>query len=136
MRSIIVAMVALLSPVWAQAGTPFVQIPIHSEPGFYVHERGVAVLTALGDKTAIVVKIRGVPPGAVQPMHVHKGRCGALDPTPAWPLTPLTSQGVSRTTIPVALKSLMARSYAINIHESVRDLTVYVACGNVPKAPR
>lgn len=129
-----VTLIVWLLPVLAQAAAATIRVPIESESGFYLHEQGVAVLTAVGDKTRVVVHIQGVPQGALEPMHIHRGQCGsALNPAPAWPLQPVTTNGVSSTTVPVSLKQLELRHYAINVHKSLKDLTVYVACGNLPQ---
>ena len=112
------------------AGQHRVTVMIHPEPGFYVHESGKAVLTAEGDKTRVVVTLRGEPRGAVEPIHIHEGVCGHINPTPKWGLNPLKN-GRSVTVVPVSLETLLKGKYAINAHKSAKELGVYVACGNI-----
>ena len=115
------------------AGPHSITVAIHPEPGFYLHESGKAVLTAEGAKTKVVVAIKGVPKGVIEPIHIHQGVCGNLNPVPKWPLTPVQN-GKSVTVVPVSLDALLKGKYAINVHKSPKDLTVYVACGNITAA--
>ncbi|MHB8348057.1 MAG: hypothetical protein ACYDHM_12960 [Acidiferrobacterales bacterium] len=114
------------------AGPRSVTVMIHPEAGFYVRESGKAVLTAEGDKTRVVVSLRGEPRGAVEPIHIHEGVCGHINPIPKWGLNPMKN-GRSVTTVPVSLETLLKGKYAINAHKSPKDLSVYVACGNIRK---
>lgn len=108
-----------------------VTVAIHSEPGFYEHEHGTAVLESQKGGTEVIVHLAGVPNGASEPMHIHQGRCGHINPVPKWPLNPVTQHGVSRTFLKVPLTEIASGKYAINVHKSARQLTVYVACGNI-----
>ncbi|MDA8363457.1 MAG: hypothetical protein M0Z84_06455 [Gammaproteobacteria bacterium] len=122
-------MAASVSAAFA-AGPHSVTVIIHPEPGFYVRESGKAVLTAEGDKTRVVVTLRGEPKGAVEPIHIHEGVCGHINPKPTWGLNMLRN-GRSVTVVPVSLETLLKGKYAINAHKSPKELTVYVACGNI-----
>lgn len=112
------------------AGPSKITVVIHPEAGFYVHESGKAVLTAEGDKTRVVVMLRGEPREAVEPIHIHEGVCGKINPVPKWGLNPL-KHGRSVTVVPVSLETLLKGKYAINAHKSPKELGVYVACGNI-----
>lgn len=116
------------------AGPHSVTVAIHPEPGFYIHESGKAVLTAEGAKTKVVVTLKGVPAGVVQPMHIHEGVCGKLNPVPKWPLVPVNNKGTSTTMVPASLNTLLKGKYAINVHKSAQNIKVYVACGNITAA--
>jgi hypothetical protein len=96
-------------------------------------ESGTAELTAIGDKTRVVVDLKGEAAGGSQPAHIHKGSCDKLDPTPAYAL-PNVMSGKSETTVAVPLKDLQEQAYAINVHKSVTDLKTYVACGDIGQA--
>jgi hypothetical protein len=70
------------------------------------------------------------PGGAVQPAHIHKGKCGSNGPFV------ITLQdvvnGKSATTIPLMKWASVSRGgYYINIHRSARDLAKIVSCGNI-----
>lgn len=93
---------------------------------------GTATLTAAGpNQVRVVIQMGGAM--AMEhnhPAHIHQGTCATLDPTPAFPLNPVTN-GQSDTTVPVALTTLLASSYAINLHESPEAITTYTSCGDI-----
>lgn len=125
----------LLALSTTAAATPTaVRVIIHPEAGFYLHEQGVAVLRPVTGGTEVRVRLSGVPRGATEPLHIHPGHCGHLNPDPAWALAPLDHTGRSITVVPVPLSTLETKPYAINVHKSLDDLAVYVACGNLPEA--
>jgi hypothetical protein len=93
-------------------------------------ESGTATLTKAGDKkTKVELSLSGQPSGASQPVHIHKGTCEKLDPTPAIPLAPVVN-GKSETVINASLEDL-EHGYAINGHKSAQDIKTYVFCGNI-----
>src|SRR5690349_18153872 len=95
-------------------------------------EDGSAQLTDLGDGTTKVeLLMLNAPDGAVQPAHIHKGSCANLDPNPAYPLNNITD-GKSTTVVNVSLTELTSEKYAINVHKSAAEISVYVSCGNLP----
>src|SRR6476661_8337816 len=95
-------------------------------------EDGAAQLTDMGDGTTKVELIMlNAPEGAVQPSHIHKGSCANLDPNPAYPLNDV-KEGKSTTVVKVPLADLTKEKYAINVHKSAAEATVYVSCGNLP----
>jgi len=66
-----------------------------------------------------------------QPAHIHKGTCANLDPKPAVPLTSVVD-GKSETTIATADFTMEAgQAYAINVHKSAAEASVYVSCGDI-----
>jgi len=93
---------------------------------------GTATLTTVGpNQTRVVLQMGGaMPMEHNHPAHIHQGTCATLDPTPAFALNPVTN-GHSDTTVPVALTTLLARRYAINLHESPAAITTYTACGEL-----
>src|SRR5436190_7489421 len=95
-------------------------------------EDGSAQLSDMGDGTTKVELIMlNAPEGADQPAHIHKGTCANLDPTPAYPLNDV-KQSKSTTIVKVALAELTKEKYAINVHKSAAEASVYVSCGNLP----
>jgi hypothetical protein len=95
---------------------------------------GTATLTPTGDQTQVVIKVTGEPTGASEPAHVHEGTCANLNPVPKYPLANVVN-GSSTTTINVPLASLTSGQFAINLHKSAQELTVYVACGDITATP-
>ncbi|MBI4099781.1 hypothetical protein HY440_02120 [Candidatus Microgenomates bacterium] len=96
-------------------------------------EAGVALLTAEGGKTRVILTIVAAPgasASASQPAHIHIGAC----PTPGPVKYPLSNVvgGVSDTVIDTTidnLKSLLPLS--INVHKSATEIGTYVACGDL-----
>ncbi len=93
---------------------------------------GTATLTTVGvNQVRVVIQMGGaMPMEHNHPAHIHQGTCSTLDPKPAYPLNPVTN-GQSDTTVPVALTTLLASSYAINLHESPEAINTYTACGDI-----
>jgi hypothetical protein len=97
-------------------------------------EDGSAQLTDMGDGTTKVELIMlNAPEGAEQPAHIHKGTCTTLDPSPAFPLETV-KEGKSTTIVKTTLADLTKEKYAINVHKSAAEASIYVSCGNLPSA--
>ncbi|HMA36927.1 MAG TPA: hypothetical protein VKY74_20905 [Chloroflexia bacterium] len=131
---LLVALVALAFGPAAQvrAAGKVVRITLIDENGS--GEDGSAQLTDQGDGTTKVeLLMMNAPDGAVQPAHIHKGTCTTLDPTPAYPLNDVTG-GKSTTIVKVALATLLAEHYAINVHKSATEIASYISCGTLPLA--
>jgi hypothetical protein len=93
-------------------------------------ETGTALITQIDGKVIVTLKMNGQPADEPQPAHIHAGAC----PNPGAIAYPLTSpkNGISVTTLDTTLEELKAAGpLAINVHESVGNATVYVACGDI-----
>jgi hypothetical protein len=130
-----VLMVGLLALAFLPASHTFAQgkvvrITLIDENGS--GEDGSAQLTDQGDGTTKVeLLMLNAPEGAEQPAHIHKGTCTTLDPKPAYPLETI-KEGKSTTIVKVTLADLAKEKYAINVHKSAAEASVYVSCGNLP----
>jgi hypothetical protein len=96
-------------------------------------ESGTARLTAVGDKTKVVLDVRN--PSATmasetQPAHIHKGSCAKLDPTPLYALADV-KDGKSTSIVDAKLDDLRKGAFAINVHKSAQEIQTYVACGDI-----
>jgi hypothetical protein len=111
----------------AQGGPMTVKLSEQNGSG----ESGTATITPQGEKTQIVVTLKGAPATA-QPAHIHAGSCDKLDPTPKYPLQNVTN-GKSTTTLDIPMKQIMSDGGAINVHKSAQDVKTYVACGDLKK---
>ena len=95
-------------------------------------QTGTATLTStIDNKTQVVIQLKGEPPSAVEPAHVHTGTCKKLNPKPAYPLTNVNG-GTSTTTVNATLASLQTGHFSVNVHQSAQNIGTYVACGTIP----
>jgi hypothetical protein len=91
---------------------------------------GTATLTDLGGgKTRVAIQVTGAGPGP-EPAHIHPGTCAQLNPTPAFTLSSVTN-GSSTTDVDSSLQQLTASPFAVHMHKSLDELTVYVACAEI-----
>jgi hypothetical protein len=94
---------------------------------------GTATVTDLGNgKTRVAIQVNGAGPGP-EPAHIHPGTCAQLNPTPAFTLTSVTN-GSSTTDVDSTLQQLLSSPFAVHMHKSQDELTVYVACADIVEA--
>ena len=92
-------------------------------------QSGTANIFEVGDKTKIELTLRNSPAGP-QPAHVHTGSCAELGGV-KYPLTSPVN-GTSDTTLDVSYDELLAQlPLAINVHKSMPEASVYVACADI-----
>lgn len=95
-------------------------------------QTGTATLTStIDNKTQVVIELRGEPPNAQEPSHIHTGTCKKLNPKPAYLLQNVVG-GTSTTTVNATLASLETGHFSVNVHESTANIGTYVACGTIP----
>jgi hypothetical protein len=87
----------------------------------------MAVFTAQGDKTQVVVTFKPGAPGVEQPGHIHEGTCPGVGEA-IYPLSNAVN-GKSTTVVNMSLKDLMGGGFSINFYKSIQELDIYVACG-------
>ncbi|MEO8288159.1 MAG: hypothetical protein ABI670_17160 [Chloroflexota bacterium] len=95
---------------------------------------GTATITQQGSDIMVMVNLANGS-STSQPAHIHRGTCANLDPVPAVPLSNVVN-GTSSTTISgnatiTSLADLTAGQYAINVHKSAAEVTVYTSCGDI-----
>ena len=92
-------------------------------------QSGTANIFEVGDKTKIELTLRNSP-SEPQPAHIHTGSCAELGGV-KYPLT-FPVNGTSDTTLDVSYDELLAElPLAINVHKSVAEASVYVACADI-----
>lgn len=82
------------------------------------------------NKTHISILVSKESPGAIEPAHIHVGKC----PSPGAVKFPLTNvvDGKSETVLDVSLAEFKKMGpMAINVHKSAAQIGTYVACGDV-----
>ena len=94
-------------------------------------QNGTAMLMDMGDGTTkVTIQISGGS-GVPQPAHIHAGQCGpTLNPRPTYPLTNVVN-GMSETIVMADVHDLTDGEFAINVHKSAAEASVYVSCGNI-----
>lgn len=93
-------------------------------------QNGTATLMDMGDGTTKVTIMVSNGSSTAQPAHIHAGTCATLDPKPAYPLTSVVD-GMSETIVPVDVHDLTGGTFAINLHKSAAEASVYTSCGNI-----
>ena len=123
------AIVALPGSAGAQAGGRVVTVPLAVQNASGV--AGTATLTDIGGgRTRVDIRVSVGPGGsASMPNHIHSGRCPNVGGV-VHPLNAVTNgQGTSE--VNASLTDLLAGQFAINLHRSAAESSVYVSCGNV-----
>ena len=94
------------------------------------NELGTAQLQKINGKLMIKINLKGQPEGSSQPAHIHLGSC----PTPGaikYNLNPVV-KGSSETVLDTNGDDLLKiLPLAINVHMSDKEMTNYVACGDI-----
>jgi len=131
MRIFVSALAALalvsLGPIATGAATTTATIKLNAQNGS--GENGSATLTDGNGGVTVVISLTGAPASA-QPAHIHDGTCADLKGV-AYALKDVVN-GSSTTSVPgTTVAALMAKPYAINVHESAANLGKYVACGEL-----
>jgi hypothetical protein len=97
-------------------------------------QQGTAQVTELdGGKVKVVLSLAGgINYNETQPAHIHVGKC----PKPGeikYRLNNLLA-GASETIIDVSMDAILTQgALAINVHESDKKMSSYIACGNIPE---
>jgi hypothetical protein len=111
-------------------------------PGGYVFtaaggsgESGCATPRGGNGVIFLSTKVTGEPKGALQPSHIHKGKCGS-NGVFIYTLSNVVN-GSSATTIPMEKWSTFNHGgYYINIHASPKDLPNVVSCADITAVGR
>ncbi len=98
-------------------------------------QSGTATFTYSEDYSTVTIEIN-LSNGTAepQPAHIHTGSCADLNPKPFYPLNNVVN-GKSVTVITEAdvanLDYDLYNQFAINVHKSAAEASVYVACGDI-----
>jgi hypothetical protein len=91
---------------------------------------GKATVIEVDGRAQVKVELSGTPLGLPQPAHVHVGSCAGIGAV-KYPLSNVVS-GNSTTVLSVSMADLKAGlPLAINVHKSIAEPGVYVACGDL-----
>jgi hypothetical protein len=131
MLVLLVAAFAALSLGSSRAADETITVTLAPQNGS--GESGTAAITRVSDgevKVTVNLSGGGAALSEPQPIHIHKGTCAQLDPKPTYPLTNVVN-GKSETQVTVSIIDLTTEAYAINVHKSAAEASVYVSCGNI-----
>lgn len=93
-------------------------------------EYGTATLTEMDGMVQVVLSLIGAPQDVTQPAHIHVNSCAEIGGV-AYPLE-FPVNGTSETMLEVSMEDLRsAMPLSINVHKSVEEASVYVACGDL-----
>jgi hypothetical protein len=131
--ALLIAALAALSLGSTQAADDMNEVTIQLNAQNGSGETGTATLKRVSDADfTVTVNLSGggAAQSDPQPIHIHKGSCANLDPKPAYPLTNVVS-GKSETTVMAKMSDIVNGGYAINVHKSAAEASVYVSCGDL-----
>ncbi|HEY5258547.1 MAG TPA: hypothetical protein VIJ12_09245 [Candidatus Baltobacteraceae bacterium] len=142
------AALALASP--ALAAPPQAQLPMRGSGMMGIRPAPRAMIVSMGQQnhsgqngTAwlrdtrgglwVKISLNNERHGASEPAHIHMGTCAHLNPAPWRPLNNVVN-GNSTTVVPgVTTGQVGGGRYAINVHQSLRNIRHYVSCGNISR---
>ena len=94
-------------------------------------QTGTAQIKGVPGGVWVKVSVLNEPKGASEPAHIHQGTCAKLNPAP-WRALSNVVNGTSVTTVKgITIDQLKAAHYAINVHKSLKEIKVYVSCGDL-----
>lgn len=94
-------------------------------------QEGKAVLKDTPGGLQVTITVEDEPKGASEPAHIHAGTCEKLNPAPWKPLSNIVGGNSVTTLKGVTLAMIKKGQYAINGHESAKNLKKYVTCGDL-----
>jgi len=93
-------------------------------------QSGTATITETNGGVRVVVQVTGALAEVAQPAHIHVNACANIGGV-QYPLTSLVN-GYSETMLDVSMADLRAGlPLSLNVHKSVEEVSVYVACGDL-----
>ena len=94
-------------------------------------QNGTASVKDVAGGVQVTVSVFNEPKGASQPAHIHQGHCPSVNPAP-WRSLKNVVNGKSVTTVPgLTVAQLKKGTYAINVHQSLKNIKHYVSCGDL-----
>lgn len=95
------------------------------------NQNGTASVKEVKGGILVTVSVFNEPKGAKEPAHIHQGKCPSVNPKP-WRALKDVVNGKSVTMVPdVTIAQLKKSPYAINVHESLKNIKNYVSCGDL-----
>ncbi len=135
LATLAMALLALMTftggPVLAQTQPTVTKLLEQNNSG----QSGTATFTLSDDNKTLTIEIDISGGSSVpQPAHIHTGTCANLDPKPFYPLSDVVN-GKSVTVITEAdianLDYEVSNQFAINVHKSKAEASIYVSCGDI-----
>lgn len=92
-------------------------------------QSGSVLLEDLGDGTTRVTVSATAVYDNPQPAHIHSGTCEDLGGV-EYPLENVVD-GASETVVEVSLDELTEGTFAVNLHRSAEQVSLYTSCGDI-----
>jgi hypothetical protein len=121
------ALFTLVRSAPVSAAMTNITVPLSAQNGS--GENGTAKITDVEGGITVVISLTGAPSTA-QPAHIHDGTCANLGGV-AYPLKDVVGGSSTTMVKGTTVGALLAKPYAINVHESASNLGKYVACGSI-----
>jgi hypothetical protein len=91
---------------------------------------GTATFTETAEGSKVVLNVTGSLLDVVQPAHVHLNNCANIGGV-KYPLN-FPINGYSETMLDASIEEILAGlPLSVNVHKSVAEASVYVACGDI-----
>ncbi len=91
---------------------------------------GFAIIESLNGSSHVRIDIAPGEEGVAQPAHIHFNNCADIGGV-SYPLENVVN-GLSETVLGVSVEQILSeRPLSINVHKSVEEASIYVACGDI-----
>ncbi len=93
-------------------------------------QSGLAIIESLNGSTLVTINVTPRGEEVAQPAHVHFNNCADIGGV-IYPLNNVID-GFSETELEASLEQILSeRPLSINVHKSVEEVDIYVACGDI-----
>ncbi len=93
-------------------------------------ETGTVTFKQVPGGVRVAIKMAGGGNGR-QPVHIHEGACGNLNPLPKYSLGDIVHGSDTTMISGITIGDLLKGKYAIDVHFSSADIKRYVACADI-----
>jgi hypothetical protein len=103
--------------------------PLHGS-----NERGTATIAQRGSGLIVTIVVTGVPSGATQFAHFHRGTCEHIAASTVYELEPIRNGRSTTHLTDIGFEALVHGEYSIVVHQTTSHDSPHVACATVAGA--
>jgi hypothetical protein len=96
-------------------------------------QNGTAIISDLGGKVRVTVRIANESATASEPSHVHLGHCPEIKAIPAYNVGPIL-KGNATSVANLSWAQINSGKYVVMVHRSAKAMETYESCGNIGAA--